>query len=189
MVSADRVLLFITGRPEKKSVKGKIKHLDQIHIPEVQSYKTYTNPEFRKNVIALFKPPDLSQVKIKELKSQQEKPDESVLEYMGRVQDNVAKAFPKLPNAKRQDLAVSMFGQGRPDVEFARMTGMQAKGDVASALRIGTSATAFGKSQHNSQRYEPRRPRYPAYVAGHDHHGDAEEVRDEGAGEEDYDEQ
>ena len=38
-------------------------------------------------------------------------PPESVLEYMGRVQYNVAKAVPKLADANRQDLAGSMFSK------------------------------------------------------------------------------
>ena len=54
-----------------------------------------------------------------------------------------------------------MFCQGLREQEVARMTAIQGKGDVASALRIAASATAFGKNQHYSQRYEPSRRRYP----------------------------
>ena len=46
---------------------------------------------------------------------------------MGRVQDNVAKAFPKLADANRQNLAVSMFRHGLPDQEVARMTAIQGR--------------------------------------------------------------
>ena len=73
----------------------------------------------------------------------QQKQDESVVDYMDRVQHNVAKAFAKLADANRQNLAVSMFCQGLRDQELARMTAVQAKGDVASALRIAASATAY----------------------------------------------
>ena len=88
---------------------GMINHFDTVNFPEVQPYKTYNYPEFRKKIIKIFKTPDLTQVNTRELMSAQQKPEESVLEYNDRVQDNVAKAFHKLPHANRQDLAVSMY--------------------------------------------------------------------------------
>ena len=45
------------------------------------------------------------------------------------------------------------------------MTDIQVNGDVASALRISTSATAFAKFQHYTQRYELSWYRYLATVA------------------------
>ena len=98
---------------------GMITHLDTINFPEVQSYKTYSYPKFLKNIISLFRTPDLTHVTIKELMNAQQKADESVLEYMGRVQDNAAKAFPKRGEANRQDLAFSMFFQGLRDQEIS----------------------------------------------------------------------
>ena len=121
----------ITGVPERKHVMGMINHFDTTHFAEVQPYKTYSYPEFRKKIIRIFQTPDLSHVNIKELMSAHQKQDESVVEYMGRVQDNVAKAFPKLADTNRQNLAVSMFCQGLRDQEIARMTALQSKGDVA----------------------------------------------------------
>ena len=73
----------------------------------------------------------------------QQMQDEYVVDYMGRVQDNVAKAFPKLADTNRQNLAVSMFCQGVRDQEIASMTALQSKGDEASALRIAASATTY----------------------------------------------
>ena len=105
---------------------------------------------------------------------------------MGRVEDNVAKAFPMLADVKLQDLAVSMFCQGLRDQDGARMTVIQAKGELASVLRIGTLATAFGKKQQYAQRYEPSRRRYPANDAVHDDQGDAEEEGHEGDAEWEY---
>ena len=101
----------ITGVPERKHVMGMINHFDTTHFAEVQPYKTYNYPEFRKKIIRIFKTPDLAHVNIKELMSARQKDDESVVDYMGRVQDNVAKAFPKLADANPQDLAVSLFCQ------------------------------------------------------------------------------
>ena len=156
---------------------GMINHFDPAHFPEVQPYQTKSYPKFRKKIISLFRTPDLPRGNIKELMIPQQKADESVLEYMGRVQENVAKAFRKLAVANRQEQAFSMFCQGLPDEEVARMTALQAKVDLASALRIAASATAFGKNQHYSQRYEPSRRRYPANVA----------VEDDQSGEAEYD--
>ena len=97
---------------------------------------------------------------------------------MGRVQENVVKAIPKLADGNRQVLAVSMFCQGIRDEELARMTAIHAKGDVASALRIAASAKAFCKYQLYYQRYEPSRRRYPANDAVDDDLGDAQEEGD-----------
>ena len=121
----------LTGVQERKHVIGMINNFDTAHFAEAQPYKTYNYPEFRKKIIRLFSTPDLTNVNIKELMSAQQKQDESVVDYMGRVQDNVAKAFPKLADANRQNLAVSMFCQGLRDQEVARMTAVQAEGDVA----------------------------------------------------------
>ena len=86
-----------------------INHFNNVHFPEVQPYKTYSSTEFRKKSIRILKTPDLTHVNIEV--SAQQKQDESVLVYMGRVQNNVAKAFPKFPDAARQNMAVSMFCQ------------------------------------------------------------------------------
>ena len=51
---------------------------------------------------------------MKELISDQQKLDVLVLEYMGRLHDNVAKAFSKLADATSQDLVVSMFCRAFP---------------------------------------------------------------------------
>ena len=52
-----------------------INHFDPVHFPEVQPYKTYSYPAFRKKIIRIFKTPDLSHVTIKELRSAQQKQD------------------------------------------------------------------------------------------------------------------
>ena len=120
--------------------------------------------------------------------SAHQKQDESVVEYMGRVQDNVAKAFPKLADANRQNLAVSMFCQGLHDQDIARMTAVQSKGDVASALHIAASATPYTKEQRYPQRYDPNRRRYSTNVAVDDQESDADEEGDDGDADMDYDE-
>ena len=84
--------------------------------------------------------------------SAKHKPDEPILEYISRVQDNVTKPFPKLADWNRQDLTVSKFCQGIGDPDVARMTTLKAKDNVASAQRIATSATALGRNQQYSQR-------------------------------------
>ena len=120
--------------------------------------------------------------------SARQKEEESVLDYMGRVQDNVAKAFPKLADGNSQNLAVSIFSQGLRDQDVARMTALQAKGDVASALRIAASTTAYGKEQRYSQRYEPSRRRYPANVAvADDPQADVDVEGEEGDADAEYD--
>ena len=142
----------ITGVPERIHVMGMNKHFDTVHFPEVEPYKTYSYLEFRKEIILIFKTPDLTHVNIKDLMCAHQKKEETVLEYKGRVQDNVPKAVPKFAEANRQNLAVSMFCQGVSDDDVTRITALQAKSDVASALLIAPSATAFRKEQHYSQR-------------------------------------
>ena len=77
--------------------------------------------------------------------SAQQKPDGTVLGYIGRVKDPNAKAYPKLADSNRQQLAVSLFGQGERDQEFDMITANTAQDDGASALRFATSAAAFLK--------------------------------------------
>ena len=84
------------GVPERKHVMGMINHFDTTHVAEGQPYKKYNYPEFRKKIIRIFRTSDLTHVNIIEFMSAQQKQDESVLDYMGRVHDNVAKAFPKV---------------------------------------------------------------------------------------------
>ena len=69
----------ITGVPERKHVMGMIKHFENVHLPEVQPYKTYSYHEIGKKIIRIFRTPDLTHVNIKELMCAQQKPDESVL--------------------------------------------------------------------------------------------------------------
>ena len=111
----------LTWIPEKKHVKGMINHFNTIHFPEVRPEKTYSEPEFRK-VISIFKIPEKNRVTMRELMSPQQTSEESVWEYMGRVQDNVPKAFPKLADANRQDLAGSIFCQGLRHEDVTSMT-------------------------------------------------------------------
>ena len=99
-----------------------INHFDTAHFPEVQPYKNYNYPEFCKKIIRLFKTADLTQANMKVLMSAPQKQEESVVDYLGRIRDNVSKAFPKLSDENRQNLAVSMFCQGLRDQQVARMT-------------------------------------------------------------------
>ena len=135
----------ITRIAEKNHVNGMINHFDSIHVPEVRHYKTYSYPEFHKKVISLFKIPEKTPVNIKELMSAQQNPDESLFDNMDRVQENVANAFPKLAVRNGQELEITVFCQGIRDQELARMRAIQAKANVAPALRIAVSAKAFGK--------------------------------------------
>ena len=133
--------------PEKKHVFGLINIFDSTHFPEVQPYETYSYPEFRKKIVSLFKAPDLTNVNINELRTHN-KSQMNSLKYMGRVKDNVAKAFSKLSDTNRQDSTVSLFCQSIRHQGVGRMTAIQAKGNVASALRIAASATVFSKNHH-----------------------------------------
>ena len=73
-----------------------INHFETPHFPEVEPYKKYSYPEFRKKIIRIFWTPDMTHVNIKELRSAHQNQDESFVNYMGRLQDNVANAFTKL---------------------------------------------------------------------------------------------
>ena len=57
--------------------------------------------------------------------SEEEKPDDSLMEYLVRVKDNVAKVIPKIADEIPQVMPVSMFCYGRRDTEFAMMRAMQ----------------------------------------------------------------
>ena len=138
-------------------------------------------------IIRIFKTADLTHVTIMELMYAQQKQDKSVVDYMGLIKDNVAKEFPKLADANRQNLAVSLFCQRLRDQDVARKTSIEPKLEVATALHIAASATAYGREQRYFQRYEPSRRRYPANVAvDDDQQVDADVEGDEGDADADY---
>ena len=105
--------LSFIGVRERNHVIRMIKQFDHVHFAEVQPCKTYSSSEFRKKIIRIFKMTELTHVNLKEVMSAQQKQDlVSCGVYIGRVQDYVAKAFPKLPDANRQNLTGSMYFQG-----------------------------------------------------------------------------
>ena len=166
-----------------------INPFDTVHFPEALPYKTYSYPEFRKKIISIFKTHDLTHVNIKELMSAQQKQDESVLDYMGRVKHNTAKAFPKLADATRQNLAVSMFCRGYAIRKLRECLVFRQRAKRRRPYVLLLRQRPFAREQRFSQRYETSRRWYPANVAvDYDQEGEADEDPDEGDHDPEYDE-
>ena len=103
MDRADGVLFLHYVNSKKEAPNGLDQSFRYNSFPRSADLKTYSYPEFRKKVISIFKKPRFDPCQHQGVDSAQQNPDESVLEYMGRVQDNVGKAFPKPADANRQD--------------------------------------------------------------------------------------
>ena len=63
-----------------KRVMGMMNHFDTVHFHEVEPWKNNNCQEFLKKIINIIKTPHLTHVPIKERMSDQQNPDESVLE-------------------------------------------------------------------------------------------------------------
>ena len=124
-----------------------INHFDT-YIFQRSAVQSDSSPEFRKKVISLFKIPEKTQININELKSGKKKPEESVLYYMGRVEDTIAKGFPKLADGNLQHLSDSIFNHGLRDEELPRISAIHANGYVVPRIEIAASAMSIGKYQY-----------------------------------------
>ena len=147
----------IAGIERDKYVVGMINNFDPKHFVEVQQLKTYRYHAFCQHVKRVFKQPDMTQAHLKQTLSVQQNHDEPILEFMSRVQDGVAKAFPKLADPTRQQLSVTMFCKGLLDHDAAKMAAVESGGKVAKAVQIASSAASFNSKTPQPKSAQPKR--------------------------------
>ena len=70
----------ITSVPDRNHVIGIINHFITVQVPEVEAYKTYFFPVFRREIFSFIKNPHLTIFPIKQLICAHQKQDASVLD-------------------------------------------------------------------------------------------------------------
>ncbi len=106
------------GVPTDLWVRGIINQVHQCHFEELSVHALLPYPNFKQKISQFFKAPDLTQSLMKEFCEVQQDADESLNDFMTRVQDLVEKAFRKLPEDTKQNLAVNGFCSGMFDKDI-----------------------------------------------------------------------
>ena len=115
---------------------------------------TYPTENSRKKVIQIFKRPDMTQYKIKELWSAQQDDEEAPDAFMTRIRSIARQAFRKLAEEEQQTLAVNAFCEGLQDRGVAALVATQARNSAARAVRIAAEAIAVNSKTFSSKRRE-----------------------------------
>ena len=150
------------GVPTDLWVRGIINQVHQCHFEELSVHALLPYPIFKQKMSKFFKAPDLTQSLMKEFCEVQQESDESLNDFMTRVQDLVEKAFRKLPDDTKQNLAVNGFCSGMIDKDIAKIVSFNAKGDVNKALSVAASVGCFSNPSTNSNlhKYKPDKSKY-----------------------------
>ena len=147
----------LTKLSHKHYVQALINNFDPRHYHEVHPMAKWRYYDFRKEVLKIFETADMTQAYIRELFEAKQQPDETVPDYMARVQEGVSHAFHKLDDHHKQEVAVTIFCQGLKDQDAAKMAAVQAKGKVCAALKIASAATTFSSPHPQQRAWQPQR--------------------------------
>ena len=94
------------GVPRGHWVKTCIANFNSQHYDQVRCHRYLPYAEFKKKVIEIFKRPDMTQYKIKELWTIQQYEDEGPDAFMTRIRALAREAFRKLPDEEQQVMTV-----------------------------------------------------------------------------------
>ena len=86
--------------------------------------------------------------------------DESLAEYMAKIQNLADRAFHGQTEESKQQVSVNAFCNGLIDQDAARLVAVQAKGSVARALNIAASVGAYSKHPMKARKYKPDKNPY-----------------------------
>ena len=75
--------------PANLWVKALISHFDTRQFDEIHPIRKLAYSEFRREIVSMFRKPDLTQSKINELMDVTQEEDESIDTYMNRIKDLV----------------------------------------------------------------------------------------------------
>ena len=95
--------------PRKFWVKSTISFFHQQHFEELREFRKLPYKDFKRDIIAMYKRPDLSHCKITELFQAQQKDDESAELFMERLRSMAQLGFRHLPEDEKQDILVTVF--------------------------------------------------------------------------------
>ena len=134
--------------PRRKLVEGLVAHFDQKHFEEVWPLRHYSYEGFKRKVLKIFDEPHLAQATSRELFETKQGTEETLDDYMTRVQFLVTKSFPKLDLQNSESIAVTAFCKGLVEQDAAKLAAVQSEGKVAKAMKIAASVTALSATPH-----------------------------------------
>ena len=126
-----------------KLVQGLVAHFEQKHFEEVWPLLHYTYASFKRKVFKIFEQPDLSQATSRELFETNQATEETLDDYMSRVQFIVRKSFPKLELQNGESIAITAFCKGLVDLDMAKLAAVQSEVKDAKVMKIAASVTAL----------------------------------------------
>ena len=97
---------------------------------------------------------------MRELITVKQENDESLAEFMARIQNLADRAFHGQTDESKQQVSVNAFCNGLVDQDAARLVAVQAKGSVAGALNIAASVGAYSKHPMKARKYKPDKNPY-----------------------------
>ena len=155
--------------PRRKLVQGLVGPFEQKHFQEVWPLRHYSYEAFKRKVLKIFEEPDLTQATFRELFETKQGTEETLDDYMSRVQFLERKSFPKLDLQNRESNAVTAFCKGLVEHDAAKLAAVQSEGKVAKAMKIAASVTALSATPHartsQGKRYNAKSNRYHLTVA------------------------
>ena len=126
------------------------------HYEQIRQHRYLTYREFKRKLIDMFRKPDLTQYKIKQLWEIEQATDEEPDAFMNRIRLLTQEAFRKLPDDEQQMLAVNAFCSGLKDRTVATLVATQAKNSMANAVRIACEALTFNNHTRVGADARPR---------------------------------
>ena len=117
-------------------VKTRISYFHSQHFDQVWAHRNIPYREFKKKIIEIFKRPDMTKYKIKELWTAQQDENEATDAFMTRIRRIARQALRKLPDEEQQTLVVHAFCEGLQDRGVAALVATQARNSAARAVRI-----------------------------------------------------
>ena len=132
----------LNGIPHAHWVKTCIANFNTQHYDQVHYHRHLPYREFKRRVIEIFKRPDMTQYKIKELWTIKQYEDEAPDAFLTRIRAIAREAFRKLPDNEQQVMTVHAFCEGLRHRVVAALVATQARNSAARAVRIAAEAIA-----------------------------------------------
>ena len=131
------------------------------HYEQIRHHRYLTYRDFKRKLVDMFRKPDLTQYKIRQLWEIEQASDEEPDAFMNRIRLVTQDAFRKLPDDEQQMLAVNAFCSGLKDRTVATLVATQAKNSMANAVRIASEALTFTerRSVGTEPKHRPHRSR------------------------------
>ena len=85
-------------------------------------------------MLKIFDEPAVTEATSRELFETKHGTEETLEDYMSRVQFLVTKSFPKLDLQNRESIAVTAYCKGLVDQDAAKLAAVQSQGKVAKAM-------------------------------------------------------